>query len=446
MDFSQLADQNGNLRRPDGSSINCAEALKNQEVVGLYFSAHWYSLPSFCSSYVSSLLIFRCPPCKRFTPILSQRYTELRAAGKSFELIFVSSDNSEDQFNEYHHEMSFPAAHWSVCSEVGKTLSKKFKIQGIPSLILLDGKTGEVITAEGREELSSDSFLSAFPYRPEPFDLHKFLGPTLRTQSGSVATSDALAGKQALGLYFSAHWCPPCRGFTPTLCKNYEQLKAAGKPVELIFVSSDRDEASFTEYSNSMNFPAMPFSNRDAKAKLSKHFNVSGIPMLVFVDPATGKTINSNGRAAISASTFVEDFPYLAKPVTDVEDGPDGVNEQAALIVFVDRCNVEQKEAAKKALNAVAVAEKARSDADRAVELFFTVSVADSRMTQQFRRGAGYSGDEQGSSPQMAIFNLDDDGAVYRPASGSEVSEQGLQAFMQQYKAGALSRGTFGSF
>jgi hypothetical protein len=123
-------------------------------------------------------------------------------------------------------------------------------------------------------------------------------------------------------------------------------------------------------------------------------------------------------------------------------------------------------------LNAVAVAEKARSDADRAVELFFTVSVADSRMTQvfftsiwfsllnscslttvclcfllqQFRRGAGYSGDEQGSSPQMAIFNLDDDGAVYRPASGSEVSEQGLQAFMQQYKAGALSRGTFGSF
>ena len=33
----------------------------------------------------------------------------------------------------------------------------------------------------------------------------------------------AMAGKQALALYFSAHWCPPCRGFTPQLAEWYKQ-------------------------------------------------------------------------------------------------------------------------------------------------------------------------------------------------------------------------------
>lgn len=33
----------------------------------------------------------------------------------------------------------------------------------------------------------------------------------------------AMKGKKALALYFSAHWCPPCRGFTPQLAKWYSQ-------------------------------------------------------------------------------------------------------------------------------------------------------------------------------------------------------------------------------
>ena len=36
------------------------------------------------------------------------------------------------------------------------------------------------------------------------------LGDTLLSSNGNVATADALAGKSAIGLYFSAHWCPPC--------------------------------------------------------------------------------------------------------------------------------------------------------------------------------------------------------------------------------------------
>ena len=65
--------------------------------------------------------------------------------------------------------------------------------------------------------------------------------PRTQTKSGTVAMSDALAGKTAVGLYFSAHWCPPCRMYTPKLAEQYAKLVAAGKPFEIVFVSSDRD-------------------------------------------------------------------------------------------------------------------------------------------------------------------------------------------------------------
>ena len=48
------------------------------------------------------------------------------------------------------------------------------------------------------------------------------LGSKLVSSTGDVSTSDALSGKKAVALYFSAHWCPPCRQFTPMLKDFYE--------------------------------------------------------------------------------------------------------------------------------------------------------------------------------------------------------------------------------
>ena len=53
---------------------------------------------------------------------------------------------------------------------------------------------------------------------------------------------------QVVGLYFTAAWCPPCVTFNPVLVEFYNDVNYPDKRLEIIQISSDQDEASFTEY------------------------------------------------------------------------------------------------------------------------------------------------------------------------------------------------------
>lgn len=77
------------LLNKDGDFVEPEEALRNK-VVGIYFSAGW------------------CPPCRDFTPILCDFYTELVEESDppaQFEIVFVSSDKTSDDMVEYYHDM-----------------------------------------------------------------------------------------------------------------------------------------------------------------------------------------------------------------------------------------------------------------------------------------------------------------------------------------------------
>jgi len=121
------------------------------------------------------------------------------------------------------------------------------------------------------------------------------LGEALISKDGEVKTVDVIEGKTNVMIYFSAHWCPPCRGFTPELAEAYKGSEKAGKDTIIIFASSDRDQAGFDEYYAEMPWHALPFSNAAAKQKLSSQFGVEGIPMLVVLDGA-GKLVTAQGR------------------------------------------------------------------------------------------------------------------------------------------------------
>merc|ERR1712224_1066984 len=141
------------------------------------------------------------------------------------------------------------------------------------------------------------------------------------------------ASGKAIGLYFSAHWCPPCRGFTPKLAEYYKDgLK---DKMEIVFVSSDRDEAAFNEYSGEMPWLALPYNKRDEKAALSKAFGVNGIPSFVVLN-SDGTVITTEGRGRVEKDPLGKDFPsgWLPQPFNDVNDDPSDLNEEQCVIAF----------------------------------------------------------------------------------------------------------------
>ncbi|CAF4876620.1 unnamed protein product, partial [Rotaria sp. Silwood1] len=74
-----------------------------------------------------------------------------------------------------------------------------------------------------------------------------FDGHILDKSNQEVNLNDEKYKGKVIGLYFSAHWCPPCRGFTPILIDFYKK-HSEDKNFEIIFISSDNDEESFNDY------------------------------------------------------------------------------------------------------------------------------------------------------------------------------------------------------
>ncbi|CAF2639132.1 unnamed protein product [Rotaria sp. Silwood2] len=137
----------------DGHILNKSKELVdlNDEkykgkIIGLYFSAHW------------------CGPCRKFTPLLTEFYKS-HAEKKNFEIIFISSDNDEDSFKEYYKDMPWLALDFEE-REKAEELDGKFKIDGIPTLILLDGDSGDIICADARDRIQfEDTKGEKFPWK-----------------------------------------------------------------------------------------------------------------------------------------------------------------------------------------------------------------------------------------------------------------------------------------
>lgn len=312
------------------------------KIIGLYFSANWY------------------PPCWNFNQVLVGIYEQLKSSGSNFEIVYVSSDEDADAFNIYHACMPWLAIPFSDL-DTKKALNRRFDIEGIPSLVILhpnDNKDEATLrdgveliyrygveafpfTKQRLEELQDeerarhenqtltnlltnhdrDNLLGhptpeqvTFPsiyacVMHEPLPMYIiiiciYVSDLVRAACMQVPVA-SLVGK-TIGLYFSAHWCRPCVNFTPRLISIYQKIKEQmlvdgdqdGEDFEIVFVSSDRDQASFDSYFDTMPWLALPFGDPNIK-QLVKHFDVKGIPCLVILGP-DGKTVTKQGRNLIN--------------------------------------------------------------------------------------------------------------------------------------------------
>jgi nucleoredoxin len=109
----------------------------------------------------------------------------------------------------------------------------------------------------------------------------------VRCQNGTVGRPDGseLENKKFVGLYYSAHWCGPCRKFTPQLVEYYNRVKAAHPEFELIFVSSDRSRFGWETYIREMKMPwlAVDYDQINNVGGL-RQLGGSSIPCLLVLD------------------------------------------------------------------------------------------------------------------------------------------------------------------
>jgi thiol-disulfide isomerase/thioredoxin len=81
------------------STLDLLHGASSKGVVALYFSAKW------------------CPPCREFTPLLKELYTQHQqnaTAGSDFEVVFVSADRTRSKFEEYASTMPWLAIPFEV--------------------------------------------------------------------------------------------------------------------------------------------------------------------------------------------------------------------------------------------------------------------------------------------------------------------------------------------
>lgn len=286
--------KSGTIINKDSSEVEI-ESLSGK-VLGIYFSAHW------------------CGPCRSFTPSLAAKYNEIISNGHNFEIIFVSADEDEESALSYFADMPWKMLSFSDRDQES-SLSKLYQVNGIPTLVLVD-EDGATLTTEGREAIITCDFTKLKNFEQErilaeekakreleelktSFSIQSFFAADkIINGDGSTVPADTLKDK-IIGLYFSAHWCPPCRGFTPVLSEKYKGILSDGGNFDIIFVSSDRDETSASEYFKEMPWKMLSYKERDMKKKLSEVFEIAGIPTLVLI-AADGKTIiTTEGREAI---------------------------------------------------------------------------------------------------------------------------------------------------
>jgi nucleoredoxin len=269
-------------------------------------------------------------------------------------------------------------------------------------------------------------------------------------------SAKALQSK-TLALYFSASWCPPCRAFTPALASTYENKKKSNDDFEFLFVSADKDPASFAGYHAKMPFPALPFEKRDECMELSSLFGVSGYPTLVTVSP-DGKVISKNCVSQARADPTGSKFPWTPNLVEELSqtgecNGSD-LNETPALVIFADGASADTHAHCAAALNTLAAthADECKASGNEDPDLLFFTATKHEGPVPQIKKLAKMNPAKEtcgnsDATPVLMLLDIPDNGGFYTQILPAGVVEEGeaavtttVKTFVAAYKAGALQR------
>lgn len=156
------------------------------------------------------------------------------------------------------------------------------------------------------EELVGDTLIRAVGPPPAPTEY------SFQHHAPSTTTKQALEHKDLVLLYFSGGWCSSCEHFTSLLKDFYKQANKKSEvevvDMEVIYVSSDRDQMEFEEIFVKMPWLAVEcFDNPHYKTVLTTKLHANSIPTLVVLDAKTGHFITNEACQAVTSALMDKD-------------------------------------------------------------------------------------------------------------------------------------------
>lgn len=131
------------LNRGDGTDADTDAALSDVDVVGLYL-ARWDK------------------PCRAFTRKLAAAYREgppaepVPPALGALEVVFLSVEADEVAHRDAFAEMPWLAVPRASCAGLAAQVQANFAAEEAPCFLLLDGRTGDVLTKNGKPTAMED--------------------------------------------------------------------------------------------------------------------------------------------------------------------------------------------------------------------------------------------------------------------------------------------------
>jgi nucleoredoxin len=248
---------------------------------------------------------------------------------------------------------------------------------------------------------------------------------------------------EAVALYFSAHWCGPCRSFTPKLIEAYNKINKDKKRFEVVFCSADRDQKAYDDYFGTHPWLSIPFADKKREGALSSHFDCDGIPHLVILDPKNNfEVINGNAVGKVYGDEEGKDFPWAPDMVKHIDSDPEGIDEGLSLVVLQESVNSKvQEENLEKILKPIAEKYKGKKLNDS--EILFFVANKEGHLAYRVRDACSVDKEGDKNKPQVVMMNIPDDS--YYAFDSEELNMETIEKFFESYKAGSLSTKPMGA-
>lgn len=329
-----------NLIRKDGDKYEnvATSKLLDTEVIALFFSAEY------------------CPHCRDYKKILAKAYDNLKSLGKSFEIVFISHDRNQGDYDKHYSDMDYLALPFSERLKKGK-LARRFDVEEIPRLVMIDPKTGQATNRDADQDVQDDK---KFPFTNARSLLELMDDAVIiNKKKEQIVFRDM---RQRYIVLFICASSALCRRLLPTLKSWYDKfqdkLEETDRSFEVLFVSWDDDEEAFEVAFEMMPWAAMSFKEQEKKRKLIKFLRLKAYPHVIVIDKLTNRVVTNEGRSklVLEEESKSEDtaFPWAWSLYGNMNEQPRFFNLNPCIMAWLLKKTVEEQEEKKKMLAHIA--------------------------------------------------------------------------------------------